>query len=1143
MEKSNKTRGVFESILDKRNIYSAIYSLESYVFDKGLLDTDHEVILTDEQGNKTASVANDLVLFVQLTDKFQVDLMDKVISTCRCRLQSILEKPKELFEISVYFKLKKWDEEKLVCRPIHTARLIDMICMVSILNYLMFEDDYEQGVRSLSDLSKLLPHNFFGNVPSTHVRQLFMPWQAQYKEYSNQVITHCLQYQQSHAYQTEVSLDIRNFFPSIPPVFLFGFILEKLLIQDRGKSKSKGDWQSRQKQELQSAVAKLLFFHLDAERINPWKDDYYPNQVESDFFMNCGIPQGLPQSYFFGNLCMIHIKDLMMRKDFFQGDAYFYVDDSVIYLQSAWKENEFREKINGLNTLLAAGLRTSQNMDELIKDLKEVIDPQYVDFHKNLNYRIQFHTGDKSTLTHIDQVDTLYELLSDISRQTYGMNQLSNNRDEIDDEVSLDKLKALNEVVTGEMRQLKSRVKSPSHPDKEKTESRLKLLRRFKKFFLFRLRRLEIQGEGGVERQKLEEFKQRLKTERKAEAWFERNDEDIFQAESQLIIQSLPKEDAISFCSAFETWEKTFFQENGKKLAENAWESFYYTQSMKNACRLKSLSKHPYEALTVWTRENFAGMVNQSLRKQFTTFRHFLNADESQSLSMSHIWEKGFQNRDYTTFVVKASPDFQRRILNAFFSESMGVEASDALTFVKRNARKCHYAELRILAYLRNRLFEYRSFKQFVGNLQENDVSNTMGIDMGLLEVLDLFITRVKVPEWVDALICTHRITKGLWYNGSKFLNAYTLHNEEHAVTLIHKSLELTGRIDYFALKKVDYYILFLACYLHDISMVIHPDLGRLSSENHQNLALISDLMFEMNDAVQTFFQVSVENKRNARMKDAGTFLVKIFQYVFEYFEGCVRTTHNSDSARFILAHQNDLLSYLQPTILSFVASVSDSHGYEVESVYGLKSRAKDDTVSLKYLMILIRLADLLDVANDRVNYHLLRQNLKHLSPISKFHWISHLVTDKMELKTSYEVPNSTAEEGPGIPDARINQIQEHIHLNLYLNFKQLTTEKKKLDCPFRNCERKPDHFAVEIRSKNDWGYKCTNQNQCPILCHWMMKKHEWFIQELVALNDYLYSVNNSLFHTDIHFNIYFRNDMRLDADMFDEVQDFLRNS
>lgn len=59
---------------------------------------------------------------------------------------------------------------------------------------------------------------------------------------------------------------------------------------------------------------------------------------------------------------------------------------------------------------------------------------------------------------------------------------------------------------------------------------------------------------------------------------------------------------------------------------------------------------------------------------------------------------------------------------------------------------------------------------------------------------------------------------------------------------------------------------------------------------------------------------------------------------------------------------------------MSYVAKIAESHGYDVMDVYGLESRAKDDTISIKYLMILIRLADLLDVANDRVNYHLLRQ-------------------------------------------------------------------------------------------------------------------------------------------------------------------------
>ena len=55
-----------------------------------------------------------------------------------------------------------------------------------------------------------------------------------------------------------------------------------------------------------------------------------------------------------------------------------------------------------------------------------------------------------------------------------------------------------------------------------------------------------------------------------------------------------------------------------------------------------------------------------------------------------------------------------------------------------------------------------------------------------------------------------------------------------------------------------------------------------------------------------------------------------------------------------------------------------------------------------------------------------------------------------------------------------------------------------------------------------------------------MMHKHDWLVKELGALNDYLFSVNNSLFKTQINFIIYYRDEVRLDADMFDSVQDYL---
>ena len=303
---------LIDKILDERNIFNSIFSLESYVFDRGLLDTNEPVIPYTEDGELGDAIAgNDLELFYALADKHNVELIENVIAFCRTKLKLVLLEKENLFETKVYFKLKNYDSDanKLNFRPMHTARLIDQICMVSILNCLMFDDDLDKGERKLSDLSKLLPHNFYGNIPCTDVQYLFHRWQTKYKEYTNEVIEHCRAYQQNHSYLTEVSLDIKNFFPSISPKMLYDYIVSKL-------SKTYED----DKDMLGMAVAKLLYFRIDKENVEPWKDYYYPEGTDLkgvEEFMNCGIPQGLPQSYFFGNLCMIEVKRLLMKDECF----------------------------------------------------------------------------------------------------------------------------------------------------------------------------------------------------------------------------------------------------------------------------------------------------------------------------------------------------------------------------------------------------------------------------------------------------------------------------------------------------------------------------------------------------------------------------------------------------------------------------------------------------------------------------------------------------------------------------------------------------------------------------------------------------------------------------------------------------------
>ena len=1123
----NEKPKLIDKILDERNIFNSIFCMESYVFDKGLLDTKKPVVPFDEDGVVSDPLAdNDLELFYALADKHNVELIEKVIECCQQKMKWLFADKEHLFDTTVYFKLKSYDDEKLKFRPMHTARLIDLICMVSIMNCLMFDDDFEKGERKLSDLSKLLPHNFYGNIPSTDVQFLFHKWQTKYKEYTEEVIEHCRTYQQNHSYLTEVSLDIKNFFPSISPKMLYDYIISKL-------SKTYED----DREDLSKAVAKLLYFKIDNANIEPWEEYYYPEDADLtgvEFYMNCGIPQGLPQSYFFGNLCMIEVKRLLMKKECFEGDAYFYVDDSVIYIQTKLDDNQFKEKIESLNASLEKWCNDTENVESSLSDY---IDADCLDFQKKLTYKIRFHEDGKSVFTHIDDADNQYGPISNITRETSMHSKLAYNLDEVDDHVSLKKLQALDNVISREIDELAKKQKTTADNSKngDALASRLKLLRRFKKFFLYRNRLLKIREEGGPSVEMLNDFRKRfLEKATKAEEFFERFDEDIFQSEYRLLIQKLPKNGAEGIVEEIELFEEQIL-ESCEVKTEGRLPYLFYTKDVKAAFKMKSLNQDIYASLVRWSKENFSGLKSMDPDKQMAKFRVFLEpVKENETPNLHSIYgmqKGGFEGKTFTLFVMNASAEYQRRILNVYFSEIMDVVPSDALAFTKMNARRLRYSELRILDYLRNQNFDLEDFEEFIEHIKEKDISNQMGIDMGVLEVLNIFIRNVRKPEWVDSLIVTHRLTKGLWYNGSKFLNSYTLHNEEHAVTLITKSLELTNRIDYFVLKDIDFYILFLACYLHDISMVIHPDMGRLSSESGKNLVLISELMSQVEIEVGKFKELDFDDKKNSRYKNAGKFLVDVFNQVYGYFEALVRDNHAKDSAKFIRDRSNTLLNYLEPTLLSFVAKVSESHGYDVLDVYGLKSRAKDDTISLKYLMILIRMADLLDVANDRVNYHLLRQNLKNLSLTSKFHWISHLVTDKIELDTDY-----ITDEKAGMGDKPITEI---INLKLYLNFKQLTVARKAMKCQGCQMEKGGNSLIIRVHGGDDRTTVC-DENQCTVLCCWMMRKHDWLVKELGALKDYLFSVNNSLLKTEINFVINYRDDMKLDADMFDSVQDYL---
>lgn len=528
-------------IVSEENVYNAIYCMESYVFEKGLLDDE-----------------NDLELYNALHDKFNFNIITNVIEECQQKLHAILSNNMELFDVQVYFKIKKFEkgetcqDDQIRYRPIHTAKLVDQICMVCMLLPLMFDD--RSGKRKRSELTKMIPHDFYGNIPSESVEILFMPWINQYKQYTDNIIEHCKQYRKNHKYKTEITLDLKNFFPSISPYFIFEYITQKLQYV----------LTEEDKKTLEIVLTKLLVFKINARNLEGWESQYYGKEISKTIseYYSRGIAQGLPQSYFFGNLCMIEIrKKILAHDDFKQCDSFFYVDDSVIYIGQDYDLARFNKTIDDLNSAIKT-IGADNNYHEIRQIIKSILGEEYVTFQEGLDTTIEFHPNGKSEFCRIEEAGMSIAGLEPLMRNASMAASIYSNVDEIEDIYSKDKLEKVSELIDAEILRLKSKISESKTVNQDSTvdtnyESRLKLIKRYNRFYLYRLRLLERRLSDEISKSDIEAFKQRFNTScfqgkckfseclnNIREAWFEKYDEEIFQTEARMFLSLLRLTDA-----------------------------------------------------------------------------------------------------------------------------------------------------------------------------------------------------------------------------------------------------------------------------------------------------------------------------------------------------------------------------------------------------------------------------------------------------------------------------------------------------------------------------------------------------------------------------------------------------------------------
>lgn len=421
-------------------------------------------------------------------------------------------------------------------------------------------------------------------------------------------------------------------------------------------------------------MTKLLYFRiLFDNKPHDFKEYYKGTESEIQFqeeisYFNRGIPQGLPQAYLFGNFCMIDVAKTIAEN--IEGDAYYYVDDSVIYTNT--EKNEFGDIVDSINKNLAERIKFNKNLKLPSKRKSDLFL-----FNQKIRetYVVRIHRYDVNSKTKISEIsyqDYLSELARPASTLTF---QLKSTFEDLEDETLRRKLEALLKYIHIKLKEAKGKS----------LESQITLLQRYKKFYLYRLKVLDYRKDNKITDKTIRDYAidYGLSPFRKC-IFFKKLEDDIFIRDAQMLlkytIDDKSKQDKI-----------LEFIRNFESNLENKIKNHYFSKVFSQYPKFTERENSQYSTLEKVIKKTVPPYLKSNSEKSKEKVEGIIN---SESL---YGELENYKTDDCFKFIFQNSTEFKRRIFNALTSYILNIPINDGFNLIKLDGRAIHYYELRLL--------------------------------------------------------------------------------------------------------------------------------------------------------------------------------------------------------------------------------------------------------------------------------------------------------------------------------------------------------------------------------------------------------------------------------------------------------------